>query len=172
MGKKEPLPPGTTRIEGTDGSISFDGRYITITHTWLANTGRGEAQFPLGAISGVNVKNGMVLAAVTVLVPGGGMPRKGKDPFTVNGCAKSDATAFRDLLITARAAVDAVSMSALQVPPTDPAPAVPETSSLVEQLQQLAALHTQGMLTAEEFGIAKAKLLGTSAPEDDLPQPW
>ena len=54
----------------------------------------------------------------------------------------------------------------------DPAPAAPETAGLVEQLQQLAALHAQGMLTAEEFGIAKAKLLGTSPWQDETPQPW
>jgi len=175
MGKKDPLPPGATRIEGTDGTITFDGQNVTITHTWLSNAGRGEAQIPLGAVAGVNVKNGMVLAALTVVVAGGGTPRKGKDPFTVNGCTKADAAAFRDLLVTARAAVDAVPMptpAPAPVSPDDRAPAAPEASGLVEQLQKLAALHTQGMLTAEEFGIAKAKLLGTSAPEDDAPQPW
>lgn len=172
MGKKDPLPPGTTVIEGTDGSISFDDQYVTITHTWLSNAGRGEARFPLGATAGVNVKNGMVLAAVTVVVPGGGIPRKGKDPFTVNGCAKADAAAFRDLLLAARASVDAVPAPGPQAPPIDQAPVVPEASNLVEQLQQLAALRTQGMLSDEEFGIAKAKLLGTSPPEDDVPQPW
>ena len=176
MGKKDPLPPGATRIEGTDGTITFDGQNVTITHTWLSNAGRGEAQIPLGAVAGVNVKNGMVLAALTVVVAGGGTPRKGKDPFTVNGCTKQDAAAFRDLLVTARAAVDAVQMPApASASPDDwapAAPAAPDASGLVEQLQKLAALHTQGMLTAEEFGIAKAKLLGTSTPEDDVPQPW
>jgi hypothetical protein len=173
MGKKDPLPPGATRIEGTDGSITFDGHYVTITHTWLSNAGRGEAQIPLGAVAGVNVKNGMVLAALTVVVAGGGTPRRGKDPFTINGCTKADAAAFRDLLVTARAAVDAVPMPApAPEPPDDSATAAPKASGLVEQLQKLAALHTQGMLTAEEFGIAKAKLLGTSTPEDEAPQPW
>ena len=175
MGKKDPLPPGTTRIEGTDGSITFDGHYVTIKHSWLSNSGRGEAQFPLGAISGVNVKNGMLLAAVTVVVAGGGTPRKGKDPFTVNGCTKPDAAAFRDLLVAARASVDAAPGPApvpVPAPQDDPAPAAPETAGLVEQLQQLAALHAQGMLTAEEFGIAKAKLIGTSPWQDETPQPW
>jgi hypothetical protein len=32
---------------------------------------------------------------------------------------------------------------------------------MADQLQQLAALHQQGMLTDEEFGMAKAKLLGS-----------
>jgi hypothetical protein len=31
---------------------------------------------------------------------------------------------------------------------------------MADQLQQLAALHQQGMLTDDEFAAAKAKLLG------------
>ena len=32
---------------------------------------------------------------------------------------------------------------------------------MIDQLNQLAALHTQGVLSDEEFAAAKAKLLGT-----------
>ena len=39
------------------------------------------------------------------------------------------------------------------------APAEPEDDSTA-QLQNLAALHTQGVLTDEEFAAAKAKILG------------
>ncbi len=42
-----------------------------------------------------------------------------------------------------------------QAPPPAPAPVAP-----VEQLKQLAELHTQGVLTDEEFAAQKAKLLG------------
>jgi len=42
-----------------------------------------------------------------------------------------------------------------------PAPAAPPTSSMLDQLTQLAALHEQGALTDDEFAAAKAKLLGT-----------
>lgn len=179
MGKKDPLPPGTTRIDGTDGSFTFDGEYLTVTHKWLANAGRGEARFPLGAIAGVEVKNGMVLAAVTVVVPGV-VPRKGKkNPLTVNGFVKAEAAVFRDMLLTARAKVDSAPAPDIDFwgATADPEPelesgAPTAASGLVEQLQQLADLHTQGMLTAEEFGIAKAKLLGTRAPGDADDPAW
>ena len=46
-------------------------------------------------------------------------------------------------------------------PPPAPAPAAPATSSMLDQLTQLAALHEQGALTDDEFTAAKAKLLGT-----------
>jgi hypothetical protein len=47
-------------------------------------------------------------------------------------------------------------------PPAAPPPAAPsQSSAMLDQLNQLAALHQQGVLTDEEFGAAKAKLFGT-----------
>jgi hypothetical protein len=174
MGKKDQLPPGTTRVNGSDGWITFDGEYLTITHKWMSNVGRGEARFPLGAVAGVTVKNGMVLSAVTIVVPGV-VPIKGnKNPLTVNGIYKDEAASFRDLVVTALGLVDAAPMPELGPPyAPDPADAEPAAaaSTLVDQLKELAALHAQGMLTPEEFGIAKARLLGT-APPQDLDDGW
>jgi hypothetical protein len=51
-----------------------------------------------------------------------------------------------------------------QAPPQpSPAPAqAPSASSpMIDQLNQLAALHQQGVLTDDEFAAAKAKLFGT-----------
>jgi hypothetical protein len=39
-------------------------------------------------------------------------------------------------------------------------PSAPAAPDPIEQLKQLAALHTQGVLTDEEFAAQKAKLLG------------
>lgn len=46
-----------------------------------------------------------------------------------------------------------------QAPPPQAAPAA--GPSMADQLQQIAALHQQGMLTDDEFAAAKAKLLGS-----------
>ena len=51
-----------------------------------------------------------------------------------------------------------------QAPPaTDQSapPDAPATSPMVDQLNQLAALHQQGVLTDDEFSAAKAKLFST-----------
>jgi Short C-terminal domain len=42
-----------------------------------------------------------------------------------------------------------------------PAPAPAASSPMIDQLNQLAGLHAQGVLTDEEFAAAKAKLFGT-----------
>ena len=42
-----------------------------------------------------------------------------------------------------------------------PAPAAAPDDSLTAELERLAGLHNQGILSDEEFAAAKAKLLGT-----------
>ncbi len=47
-------------------------------------------------------------------------------------------------------------------PPQAPPPAAaPASSPMIDQLNQLAALHQQGVLTDDEFTAAKAKLFAT-----------
>jgi hypothetical protein len=46
-------------------------------------------------------------------------------------------------------------------PPSAPAPAPAASSPMIDQLNQLAALHQQGVLTDDEFTAAKAKLFAT-----------
>ena len=48
-----------------------------------------------------------------------------------------------------------------QAPPPAPAPAPAASSSMIDQLNQLAALHEQGVLSDDEFAAAKAKLFAT-----------
>jgi hypothetical protein len=46
-------------------------------------------------------------------------------------------------------------------PAAPQAPAAAPPASMIDQLNQLAALHQQGALTDAEFAAAKAQLLGT-----------
>ena len=48
-----------------------------------------------------------------------------------------------------------------QQPPPQQAPAPAASSSMVDQLNQLAALHEQGVLSDDEFAAAKAKLFAS-----------
>ncbi len=45
--------------------------------------------------------------------------------------------------------------------PVQPAPAAAAPSPMIDQLNQLAALHQQGILSDDEFTAAKAKLFST-----------
>jgi hypothetical protein len=48
-----------------------------------------------------------------------------------------------------------------QQPQPPPAAAPSQSSAMLDQLNQLAGLHQQGVLTDEEFAAAKAKLFAT-----------
>ena len=49
-----------------------------------------------------------------------------------------------------------------QAPPqVQQPPAAPQTSPMIDQLNQLADLHQKGVLTDDEFAAAKAKVFGT-----------
>jgi hypothetical protein len=50
--------------------------------------------------------------------------------------------------------------AAAAAPPPPAAPAAPAVDPQMEQLQNLASLHNQGVLSDEEFAAAKAKVLG------------
>ncbi len=45
-------------------------------------------------------------------------------------------------------------------PPAPPAAAAPPENDMIQQLKDLADLHTQGILTDDEFAAQKAKILG------------
>jgi hypothetical protein len=52
--------------------------------------------------------------------------------------------------------------TAAPAPPAAPAaPAAPSQSDMIQQLKDLGELHTQGILTDEEFAAQKAKILGS-----------
>jgi hypothetical protein len=48
-----------------------------------------------------------------------------------------------------------------QAPPAPDQPAPAATSPMIDQLNQLATLHQQGILTDDEFAAAKAKLFSS-----------
>jgi hypothetical protein len=57
-----------------------------------------------------------------------------------------------------QAAQAAAAQAAAAAPPPAPAPAA-AGDDIIASLERLGALHSQGLLTDEEFGAAKAKLL-------------
>jgi hypothetical protein len=71
--------------------------------------------------------------------------------------AAADDQAMQQQLAVQQAQIDAMQA---QAPAAAPAPASAPVDPQMAQLQQLAALHAQGILSDEEFAAAKAKALG------------
>lgn len=147
-------------VKGTDGQVSFDGEWLTITRKGfmgvITKGGRGELKLHLNQITGIDLKKpGAMAGRFTVIAPGG-VQRSGMfaarshrdDPLTVlfQHWRLDEFTALRDAVLAAIAA---------QRQQTTPA-----VTDLAEQLRQLTALHATGALSDEEFAAAKTRLLG------------
>ncbi len=76
----------------------------------------------------------------------------------------ADAAAYQqeqqEAQMQAMAQQAAAQQAAAQAAAAPPPPAAPAATDITAQLQQLAALKEQGVLSDEEFAAAKAKLLG------------
>lgn len=176
MGKKdEPLPPGTTRAVGVNGEILFDGQFVTIKHKWNAPGGRGESRYPISAVTGAEYKPGFITSIFTLVVSGGVQRGDAKgnrknDPLSVEGGAqhREGFMAMRDRILRAVAERDQRPLAAAVAAPVAPAAA----PGLAEQIQQLAALHAQGVLSDAEFAAAKQRLIGGQGPQDTPPRAW
>jgi len=69
----------------------------------------------------------------------------------------------RDAQIAAEREQAYEQQTAAAAPPPPPvaAPAAPAENDMIQQLKDLGELHTQGILTDEEFAAQKAKILGS-----------
>lgn len=165
-------PEYTLTEKGLDGEVTLTTTHVTLRHYWQSKNGRGTATYPLSSVTGVEFRPGALQARFTLVISGG-VQRSDKkgDPLTVLVGKKNIAQfeQMRDLILQgidahqtaarAQAAQAAVQAAAAAQPAAAP--------SLAQQIQQLAALHAQGVLTAEEFAAAKARLLG-GGPQDAL----
>lgn len=146
------------RAVGQTGTITFDGQFVTISREGIrakAMFGKGDKRIPLRSITAVQFK------------PAGALTQ-GFIQLTISG--GSDKTAMRGGR-TQQAFTDENSVVFLKKSQADfeavrdaideaiAAPAGQAAPSLADQLQQLASLRDQGILTEEEFAAKKADLL-------------
>lgn len=144
--------------KGRNGTLTFDGQFVTISRGMMSAQGRGEKRIPLTAIQAVQLKEATTLMqGFLALTINGGREvgsRRGsqvQDAFKDENAviflkkANADMLAFRD-------AVEAAIVAGY-------APAAP-ASDAADQIAKLAALHAQGILSDDEFAASKAKALG------------
>ncbi len=174
MGRKpeEELPPGVIRCKGVNGTVIFDGTWVTIDRTKgfyaRATVGKGEKKLAVTQITSVRWKapSAVVRGYISFTVPGGNESGSrfgnqtisaGKDENAVI-VAKSQVDEFLALktAIEEALAQHHAPSRATAAPAPAPAPADP-----AEHLTKLAELHRSGSLTDEEFAAKRAALLET-----------
>lgn len=150
-------------VSGRAGQIKFDGQWITITRNgFMARSivGKGEKRLHVSQISAVQWKPAGFTANgfIQFTIPGGNEVKSRfgnqsqaalKDENSVV-FTKSQQPAFEQL----RAAIDQA--IAQQHAPQQAAP-----SSIADELGKLGQLLQQGLITAQDYETAKARVLGT-----------
>ena len=156
------MPPVTVmNANGSDGQVSFDGEWLSISRKGFFGTvlkgGRGELRLHVGQITGIDLKApGMTSGRFTVLAAGAvnraaGSRAHRDDLMTVlfSGRRRDEFGRMRDEVLRAIAA-----RSQPQIPQQ------PGGGDIAGQLRQLADLHAAGALSEAEYAAAKQRLIG------------
>lgn len=156
------------QADGHGGQVQFDGQYVTITRSGFlarATHGKGEKRLHISQISAVQWKpaGAMVNGFIQFTVPGGNEARGGFGQQTMSAAKDENSVIFtrkqQPQFDQLRYAIDqAVAAQHAPSPAVDhPTPA----PSMVDELSKLANLFEQGLISREDYDLAKKRLLGT-----------
>lgn len=146
----------TITAKGVGGTVSFDGRFVTIVHKGFLGrmtVGKGEKRIPIGAITAVQWKEPghLVNGFVQFTMAGGNEARSSFGHQTFDAVGDENSMVFdRAHAEEGHALRDAV----------EAALAVAVSSTSGPSLREIAEAHAAGILTDEEFTAAKRKALG------------
>jgi len=148
--------------KGTNGQISVDDDFVTLQRKGMVarvQVGKGEKRLPISTIAGVQWKSAGVVVDgfLQFSVPGGNERRSSLGSQTATARHDENSVTFRK---TQQADFEAVRAFIESVIARRGRHVVPATPDLADQLERLAALRNQGVLTEQEFATQKARLLG------------
>lgn len=167
-----------TSSGGAGTLVAFDDRLAIIKTGGLTSLmagslgGERSATFHFTDITGIEYNSGFVNGVLEVLTPsylgttnkdywrGTNKSRNAdsNDPWTLSNCLPLGKFEYNSYLAEIAELKSRVSKAKRTVQVVAPQPAA--GGGLVEQLGKLASLHQSGALSAEEFALAKARLLG------------
>jgi len=146
--------------------ICTDRRLLVAKVGWMASTAGGGrvTPFDYGDITALSVQLGITMGTLAVQSPGYGATQiddywaRGKNTWmkmpNVIVWSKRWDKIFAAELAHAHRRIAAAKQSIAE-------PAMPNAAGLGAELERLATLHGDGLLTAEEFAAAKRRILGT-----------
>jgi hypothetical protein len=163
------MPARVIEVKGENGRVVFDGQAVTINRKGITarlSVGKGVKVIPLRSITAVQWKPaGFASRGFIQFTLSGGSERRSKfgsqskDAFTDENSVtffKHHQPAFEEL----RAVIEAAIATAHQ-PHVAPSPT---PASIGDELAKVAQLRDAGVLSAQEFEVAKVRLLGSSPP--------
>jgi hypothetical protein len=155
-----------TEVKGHNGVINFDGHFVTINRKGFlarATIGKGEKRIPVASIVAVQFKpaGGIVNGFIQFTVPGGNERRSSFGSQSTDAAKDENSVMFTKKqmpeFLALREAIEQVIVA--RATPQAPVHAPPSAPNIGDQIQQLALLRDQGILTQAEFDAKKADLL-------------
>lgn len=151
--------------KGTSGTVRFDGQTVTITREGIVQRSvsqglHGTASYPIAQLTGVRIQKPGLHAGQFTLIAAGARDvgvrgaSGGSDPMTVlfQRRAMANFEKIKNAIEQAIARPPLVTVQQ-QTPPA----AAP---SIAEQLERVAALYRDNLISFDEFEAAKAQILG------------
>ncbi|GGU73878.1 hypothetical protein GCM10010260_02090 [Streptomyces filipinensis] len=163
-----PGPPLPVSASAGDGTASFDGERVRLEWNWKTETAKAEAgvrTIPLADVLGVEWQPaaGLENGHMRILVRGAPATATAKyDPNAVElwGFKKDPLMALVAAAVQARLPHPAAAADTPKEPPAlAKAPAGDDHDALLRRLRELGELHRDGVLTDEEFTLAKQAVL-------------
>ena len=145
---------------GPTGSITFDGRFVTLNRTRSNFVDRGSREIPIGQISGTQWKNATMFLSghLKLLIPGSTERQVGQ-----SGAFKSDILRDPNAIVFGRKHQSAfekvrTAISQAIIGQQNTGMGAPG-ASLADELAKLQHLAATGVLSPEEFALAKQRLI-------------
>ncbi|MDR2930899.1 MAG: DUF4429 domain-containing protein [Propionibacteriaceae bacterium] len=151
---------------GQTGRVSFDGHFVTISRTGyvaVLNFGKSEKRIPITAISAVQFRPaGSILRGFIQFTLAGAIEQRSQFMHQIGDATEDENSVvfLKKSSADMEAVRDAIEQAIIKLhEPHAPQPqaASPSTS---EELNRLAQLHAQGVLSDSEFSAAKNRILG------------
>ncbi|XTZ18194.1 DUF4429 domain-containing protein [Micromonospora echinospora] len=151
---------------GQNGTVTFDGAFVTIARSGMARLtiGKGDKRIPAASLTAVQWKpaGALVNGFIQFTLPGGIEQRSRAGSQTFNAAQDENSVVFtrkqQPAFEQLRHAVEQA-IAQRYAAPQQYAPA-PAASSVADELTKLGQLVQQGLLSREEYDQQKARLLG------------
>lgn len=149
------------QVKGHNGTVEFDGTSVTITRAGFlarASVGKGRKRIPLAHITAVQFKPaGLLVNGFIAFTLGGGNEQRSQFGRQTLDAVHDE----NSVIFWTRQQPDFERLrDAVEAAMAAPASGHTGAADAVDQLRRLSELRDAGVVSAEEFDTAKARLLG------------
>ena len=161
-------PPAPLQFKAFDAKVSFDGKVVHFRWFWTgassAKWKAGDQSFPVGELAGVEWRSPEIAGGHLRLRRRGadGKPEPGQEPADQDPAAVVFALGYglvHESLPLAASVLEAIKAAESEAGAPRPRGHRGDPADIAERIRHLGELHSEGLLTDDEFAAKKSELL-------------